>query len=147
MSSLVQRQSERQGIFLIALSPFKRGAGGVKYLPLHSPQYNKGLIFGRAAPHIFDEVYNNRYMRRKYASMTPEEQSLTRRRSHNNPYNSLHSRWHTTGRSIPHIDKSCSSDRRCILPSWGRPYNCRTWWLFPTNKSRLRLLRPYCRSP
>ena len=30
------------------------------------------LIFGRAAPHIFDEVYNNRYMRRKYASMTPE---------------------------------------------------------------------------
>ncbi len=33
MSSLVQRQSERQGIFLIALSPFKRGAGGVKYQP------------------------------------------------------------------------------------------------------------------
>ena len=36
MSSLVQRQSERQGIFLIALSPFKRGAGGVKYLPYPS---------------------------------------------------------------------------------------------------------------
>ena len=33
MSSLVQRQSERQGIFFIALSPFKRGAGGVKYQP------------------------------------------------------------------------------------------------------------------
>ena len=33
MSSLVQRQSERQGIFLIDLSPFKRGAGGVKYQP------------------------------------------------------------------------------------------------------------------
>ena len=33
MSSLVQRQSERQGIFLVALSPFKRGAGGVKHLP------------------------------------------------------------------------------------------------------------------
>ena len=33
MSSLVQRQSERQGIFLVALSPFKRGAGGVKYQP------------------------------------------------------------------------------------------------------------------
>ena len=31
MSSLVQRQSERQGIFLIVLSPFKRGAGGDKY--------------------------------------------------------------------------------------------------------------------
>ena len=29
MSSLVQRQSERQGIFFVALSPFKRGAGGV----------------------------------------------------------------------------------------------------------------------
>ena len=71
MSSLVQRQSERQGIFLVALSPLERGAGGVKYLPLHFP-HNKGLIFGRAVPHIFDEVYNNRYMRRKYASMTPE---------------------------------------------------------------------------
>ena len=33
MSSLVQRQSERQGIFLVALSPFKRGAGGVKHQP------------------------------------------------------------------------------------------------------------------
>ena len=33
MSSLVQRQSERQGIFLIALSPLERGAGGVKYQP------------------------------------------------------------------------------------------------------------------
>ena len=31
LSSLVQRQSERQGIFLIALSPLERGAGGVKY--------------------------------------------------------------------------------------------------------------------
>ena len=28
MSSLVQRQSERQGIFLVALSPLERGAGG-----------------------------------------------------------------------------------------------------------------------
>ena len=37
MSSLVQRQSERQGIFLIALSPFKRGAGGAKYQPYLSP--------------------------------------------------------------------------------------------------------------
>ena len=37
MSSLVQRQSERQGIFLIALSPFKRGAGGVKYQPYPFP--------------------------------------------------------------------------------------------------------------
>ena len=37
MSSLVQRQSERQGIFLIALSPFKRGAEGVKYQPLFLP--------------------------------------------------------------------------------------------------------------
>ena len=37
MSSLVQRQSERQGIFLIALSPFKRGAGGVKYQPYILP--------------------------------------------------------------------------------------------------------------
>ena len=36
MSSLVQRQSERQGIFLIALSPLERGAGGVKYLPYPS---------------------------------------------------------------------------------------------------------------
>ncbi len=33
MSSLVQRQSERQRIFLIALSPLERGAGGVKYQP------------------------------------------------------------------------------------------------------------------
>ena len=33
MSSLVQRQSERQGIFLAALSPFKRGVGGVKHQP------------------------------------------------------------------------------------------------------------------
>ena len=33
MSSLVQRQSERQGIFLASLSPFERGAGGVKYQP------------------------------------------------------------------------------------------------------------------
>ena len=31
LSSLVQRQSERQGIFLIALSPLERGAGEVKY--------------------------------------------------------------------------------------------------------------------
>ena len=30
LSSLVQRQSERQGIFFVALSPFIRGAGGVK---------------------------------------------------------------------------------------------------------------------
>ena len=37
MSSLVQRQSERQGIFLIALSPLERGAGGVKYLPFFLP--------------------------------------------------------------------------------------------------------------
>ena len=33
MSSLVQRQSERQGIFFVALSPLERGAGGVKYQP------------------------------------------------------------------------------------------------------------------
>ena len=31
LSSLVQRQSERQGIFFVALSPLERGAGGVKY--------------------------------------------------------------------------------------------------------------------
>ena len=37
MSSLVQRQSERQGIFLIALSPLERGAGGVKYQPYLFP--------------------------------------------------------------------------------------------------------------
>ena len=43
MSSLVQRQSERQGIFLIALSPFKRGAGGVKYQPLHSPHQKRAI--------------------------------------------------------------------------------------------------------
>ena len=40
MSSLVQRQPERQGIFLIALSPLERGAGGVKYQPYPShPRY------------------------------------------------------------------------------------------------------------
>ena len=44
MSSLVQRQSERQGIFLIALSPFKRGAGGVKYQPLFSPLLSRVRI-------------------------------------------------------------------------------------------------------
>ena len=37
MSSLVQRQPERQGIFLIALSPLERGAGGVKCQPYLSP--------------------------------------------------------------------------------------------------------------
>ena len=76
-----------------------------------------------------------------------KEQSLTRRRSHNNPHNSLHIRWHTTGLSIPHTDISCSSGRWCIHPSSDRPYNCRTWWLFPINKSRPRLRRPWSRSP
>ncbi len=47
MSSLVQRQSERQGIFLIALSPFKRGAGGVKYQPLFSPLLSRERIEGK----------------------------------------------------------------------------------------------------
>ena len=38
MSSLVQRQPERQGIFLIALSPLERGAGGVNIsLNLYPP--------------------------------------------------------------------------------------------------------------
>ena len=37
MSSLVQRQSERQGIFFIALSPLERGAGGAKYQPYSFP--------------------------------------------------------------------------------------------------------------
>ena len=47
MSSLVQRQSERQGIFLVALSPFKRGAGGVKYRPLtYSPPKILGGVRG-----------------------------------------------------------------------------------------------------
>ena len=47
MSSLVQRQSERQGIFLVALSPFKRGAGGAKYqpYPLYPPFFNVILGF------------------------------------------------------------------------------------------------------
>ena len=41
MSSLVQHQSERQGIFFVALSPLERGAGGVKYQPyLLSPFFN-----------------------------------------------------------------------------------------------------------
>ena len=44
MSSLVQRQSERQGIFLIVLSPFKRGAGGVKYQPYLSPPHTPYLL-------------------------------------------------------------------------------------------------------
>ena len=38
LSSLVQRQSERQGIFLVALSPLERGAGGVKYQLLFLPR-------------------------------------------------------------------------------------------------------------
>ena len=36
LSSLVQRQSERQGIFLVALSPFKRGAALSKGEPVGS---------------------------------------------------------------------------------------------------------------
>ena len=40
MSSLVQRQSERQGIFFVALSPLERGAGGGKYQPYPFPVYS-----------------------------------------------------------------------------------------------------------
>ena len=52
MSSLVQRQSERQGIFLIALSPFKRGAGGVKYHPYLSHPHPSYLLSFPACPGI-----------------------------------------------------------------------------------------------
>ena len=44
LSSLVQRQSERQGIFPIDLSPLERGAGGVKYRPYILPLKTQGEL-------------------------------------------------------------------------------------------------------
>ena len=76
-----------------------------------------------------------------------KQQSPIRRRSHNNPYNSLHSRWHTTGRSTPHTGKSCSSGRSCILLSSDRPYNCHTWSLSPTGRSLPLPHHPWSHSP
>ena len=51
MSSLVQRQSERQGIFFVALSPFKRGDGGVK-LRLYLVEIEQGYILSPQPPHL-----------------------------------------------------------------------------------------------
>ena len=55
MSSLVQRQPERQGIFLIALSPLERGAGGVKYLPFFFTSPSEGQEERKQSGELFSD--------------------------------------------------------------------------------------------